>query len=241
MRPAGPSGAVAVIPARGGSRRIPGKNIRPFAGRPMIAHSIAAAQDSGVFDRVVVSTDDDAVAEVARAWGAEVPFLRPAGLADDHTPTAPVVLHALDCLEANGEGPVFACCLYPTAPLVRPQDLRRGLERLRETGAAVCFSVASFASPIQRALGMDEAGRLSMFWPEHLNTRSQDLPGALHDAGQFYWVDVARFRADPRFYGPDSVGIVLPRHRVQDIDTPEDWETAEILYRAMQLRAGEPD
>lgn len=230
---------VAVIPARGGSKRIPGKNIRPFAGRPMIAYSIAAAQAAGVFSRIVVSTDDERVAEVARSWGAETPFLRPAEISDDHTPTAPVLLHALNQLAGGAEGPAYACCIYATAPFIRADDLRRGLERIREARAATLFPVASFPAPIQRALRLDGQDRLSMFWPEHLNTRSQDLPQAYHDAGQFYWIDVPRFRADPRFYGPDSVGLVLPRHLVQDIDTPEDWETAEILHAAFADRPGE--
>lgn len=232
-----PTRTVAIIPARGGSKRIPNKNVRAFAGKPMIAYPIAAALRSGVFDRVIVTTDSEEIAETAVAHGAEAPFRRPAHLADDYTATAPVVVHALEWLAAQGDPATHACCIYATAPFIRPDDLADGHRILRETGASSAFSITSFAFPIFRALRITDDGHLAMFWPEHRLTRSQDLPDAFHDAGQFYWIDVARFLADPNFYAADARPVVLPRHLVQDIDTPEDWTTAEHMHRALQLSA----
>lgn len=225
---------VAMIPARGGSKRIPRKNIKLFAGKPMIAHSIEAARASGVFDHIFVSTDDDAIAEVARACGAEVPFRRPPELCDDHATTDMVIQHGLDWLEKQGAPAEFFCCLYATAPFVRAEDLRRGLDILRQSAAATAFSVTTFAYPIFRALRLDEAGHLAMFWPEHRLTRSQDLPEAFHDAGQFYWLATSRYLQEGRVFSSNSVPVRLPRHLVQDIDTPEDWERAERMFAALE-------
>lgn len=224
---------VAIIPARGGSKRIPNKNVRPFAGKPMIAHSIHAAIASKMFDRVLVTTDTEEIARTAIAHGAEAPFRRPPELADDHTPTAPVLSHALKWLEQDGTPATYACCIYATAPFVQPADIARGLDILRNANAATAFTVTSFGFPIFRAMRVTEVGTLAMFWPEHRLTRSQDLPEAYHDAGQFYWTDVRKFLADPNLYAADARPIVLPRHMVQDIDTPEDWVTAEHMHRAL--------
>lgn len=229
---------VAIIPARGGSKRIPRKNIKDFAGRPMIAHSIVAAQQSGCFDRILVSTDDAEIADIARQWGAEVPFMRPPELSDDRTATAPVLLHALDWLDANGGAPAQACCIYATAPFLQAEYLRTGLDTLKGAGATTTFSVTSFAFPIFRALQLDDDRTVSMIWPEHRLTRSQDLPEAYHDAGQFYWLDTKRFRDAGTLYAADSRAVVLPRRLVQDIDTPEDWDVAVALYAAMMLMKG---
>jgi N-acylneuraminate cytidylyltransferase len=229
---------LAVIPARGGSKRIPRKNLRAFAGRPIIAHSIAAARDSGLFDMVLVSTDDDEIAAVAREHGAEVPFLRPPALADDHTGTQAVVKQAIEAVAAWASMPEQVCCVYATAPFVRPRDLIDGLARLEASGAEFAFSVTSFAFPIQRALRLDADGRIGMMWPEHMATRSQDLEHAWHDAGQFYWGRAAAFVAGVPLYSPDAVAVPLPRHRVQDIDTEEDWRRAELMFRVLQ--ADEP-
>jgi len=229
---------VAVIPARGGSKRIPMKNLRPFAGRPIIAYSVTAAIESGVFDRVVVSTDSEAVAATAEELGAEAPFLRPAELADDHTPTAPVIAHALQWLAGHGCQAEHACCIYATAPFLRPGDLRRGLEILTEHRVSSVVAVTTFAFPIFRAFTIADDGRLEMLWPEHELTRSNDLPEAFHDAGQFYWLEVESFLREPRLYRPDSLPVVLPRFLVQDIDTPEDWETAERMYLALAAEVG---
>jgi len=234
---------LAVIPARGGSKRIPRKNIRPFGGRPMIAWSIDAALQSGCFDRVIVSTDDDEIAEVARAAGASVPFLRPAALSDDHTGTIPVVAHAVQWLTDHadaGEAPTEVCCLYATAPFVQPADLQRRLDLLQSSGAQYPFSVTSYAFPIQRAIRLDAGGRVAMFDPAQFNTRSQDLEEAFHDAGQFYWGLASAWLQGLRIFSPDAVAVHLPRNRVQDIDTPEDWTRAEWLWRAMQADGATP-
>lgn len=225
---------LCVIPARGGSKRIPRKNVRPFCGKPMIAWSIEAARASGVFDRVIVSTDDDEIAAVATAYGAEVPFKRPAELSDDFAVTDAVFGHALRAMFPSMGAIELACCLYATAPFVRPSDLRAGLDALRAKGATSAFSVVRFGFPIQRALRIREDGRVEMFWPEHRMTRSQDLPAAYHDAGQFYCVDVAKYLVEGRIYSADSVPVVLPSWRVQDIDHDEDWVRAERLFRADQ-------
>lgn len=225
---------LAVIPARGGSKRIPRKNLRPFAGRPIIAHSIAAARDSGLFDVVLVSTDDEEIAAVAREHGADVPFLRPRELGDDHTGTQAVVKQAIEAVAAWQAMPEQVCCLYATAPFVRARDLADGLARLDASQADFAFSVTSFAFPIQRALRLDAEGRIGMFWPEHMGTRSQDLEHAWHDAGQFYWGRAAAFLADVPLYSKAAVAVPLPRHRVQDIDTEEDWRRAELMFRVLQ-------
>lgn len=222
---------LAVIPARGGSKRIPRKNLREFCGRPILAWSVAAALESGCFDRVVVSTEDGEIAALARTLGAEVPFERSADLADDHTGTGPVVADAVDaCGLADTD---LACCIYATAPFVTAADLRRGLEVLEESGAEYALSVTSFPFPIQRAVRLVEGGRLEMFQPEHLLTRSQDLEEAWHDAGQFYWGRARAWRAGTPLFSRDAAPVPLPRHRVQDIDTPEDWTRAELLFRAL--------
>lgn len=224
-----------IIPARGGSKRIPRKNIKPFCGKPMIAWSIEAALRSDCFDQVIVSTDDAEIAEVARQHGALVPFIRPAALSDDHTGTTAVVSHAINWFSAQEQMPDPVCCLYATAPFVSSDDLRRGLAVLTETSCDYAFSVTSYAFPIQRAIRLTETGRVEMFNPEYFNTRSQDLEEAFHDAGQFYWGRAEAWLEDRMIFATGSMPIILPRHRVQDIDTPEDWVRAEWLFKAMQL------
>jgi N-acylneuraminate cytidylyltransferase len=228
---------VAIIPARGGSKRIPAKNVRPFLGRPLIAYSIAAAREGRLFDRILVSTDSEEIARVATELGAEAPFRRPAELSDDYTPTDPVLQHALRWLEAAGTPADYFCCIYATAPFVRAEDIRRGFQLLRDTGAATAFSVTSFAYPIFRALRIVPDGRVEMFWPENFAKRSQDLPEAFHDAGQFYWADTKRYWEEGRLFSSNAVPVILPRHLVQDLDTPEDWEVAERLFLASRRLA----
>lgn len=225
---------IAVIPARGGSKRIPRKNIKMFCGKPMIAWSIEAALASGCFDKVVVSTDDPEIALVAQEWGADTPFLRPANLADDFTGTIPVIAHAIDEMRKKGHTVEFACCIYATAPFVQVQDIQHGLAELRVSDASYSFTVTSFPFPIQRAIRITDTGRLEMFHPELFNTRSQDLEESFHDAGQFYWGRTAAWLGGEIFFGPHSLPIHLPRARVQDIDTQEDWERAEWIFRAMR-------
>lgn len=228
---------LAVIPARGGSKRIPRKNIRPFCGKPMIAWSIEAALQSGCFDLVIVSTDDTEIAEIAREHGAEVPFMRPADLSDDHTATIPVIGHATEWFRKRGDAPGQVCCIYATAPFVRAEDIRQGLRTLEQTGSDYAFSVTSYAFPIQRAIRITPQGRVEMFQPEHFNTRSQDLEEAFHDAGQFYWGRASAWLAGKPIFSLDAAPVILPRHRVQDIDTLEDWERATWMFKALQAQA----
>ena len=224
---------VAVIPARGGSKRIPGKNLRPFHGLPMIAWSLHAARDSGCFDRIIVSTDDDAIARIAVEHGAEAPFRRPAELANDHCGTGPVIAHAANWLAAEGQAADMLCCIYATAPFLQASDLERGLAILTETGADFAFSVTSYAFPIQRAIRIGDDGRAAMFQPEHAVTRSQDLEEAWHDAGQFYWGRSQAWIENRPIFGRGGAPVILPRHRVQDIDTLEDWVRAELMFAAL--------
>lgn len=227
---------LAVIPARGGSKRIPRKNIRPFCGKPMIAWSIDAARQSGCFDRIIVSTDDEAIAAVARDFCADVPFLRPPELSDDHTGTIPVIAHAIQWQQHHGESPTEVCCIYATAPFVRAEDLQRGLDLLKHADCDYAFSVTSYAFPIQRALRIKENGRMEMFQPDHFNTRSQDLEESYHDAGQFYWGNTRAWLAGTPIFS-QAAPVILPRCRVQDIDTPEDWARAEWLFKAMSAES----
>jgi pseudaminic acid cytidylyltransferase len=224
---------IAVIPARGGSKRIPRKNIRAFCGKPIIAYSIDAALEAGLFDQVVVSTDDEEITAVAREFGATTPFVRPKEIADDFTGTNAVVKHALGWFAEQGQAVVHACCIYATAPLIQPRFLREGFDTLARSDAVFAFSVTSYAFPIQRAVRVRPDGRVEPFYPEHRMTRSQDLEPAYHDAGQFYWGTARGFLEDVPLFSPRSIGVILPRHFVQDIDTPEDWERAELMYRAI--------
>lgn len=226
---------IAIIPARGGSKRIPRKNIRSFAGRPMIAYPILAAAESGIFNRIVVSTDDTEIAEIARRFGAEIPFLRPAELADDYTGTIDVVKHAIRWHRDQGVPVSYVCCIYATSPLLRARYLREGLDQLMATGKSYAFSVTSYAFPVQRALRIAPSNGIEAICPEHIFTRSQDLEEAYHDAGQFYWGRSQAFLNDEVIFSAASVPIILPRHLVQDIDTLEDWRRAELMYQAWQM------
>ena len=228
---------LAVIPARGGSKRIPRKNIKPFFGRPIIAWSIEAARASGCFDRVIVSTDDVEIAQVARDVGAEVPFMRPAELSDDHAGTIAVVRHAIEWQAASGPAPSQVCCIYATAPFLLAEDVQQGLAELVRSGADFAFSVTAYPSPIQRAIRIDPTGRVSMFDPEQFKTRSQDLEPAYHDAAQFYWGRTSAWLSAVTLFGPASAAVVLPPHRVQDIDTPDDWVRAEWMFKALHAAA----
>lgn len=230
---------IAVIPARGGSKRVPRKNIRPFCGKPMIAWPIKAAQASGCFDRIIVSTDDDEIAGVARQSGAEVPFMRPSELADDLTGTIAVVKHAIEWCGPHNAAPDPVCCVYATAPFLCPADLRIGLDLLQSERCDYVFAATSYAAPIQRALRITETGRVEMFHPEYFAARSQDLEPAYHDAAQFYWGRAEAWMAGRSIFSPRSVAMVLPRHRVQDIDTPDDWIRAERMFQAFEFGAAQ--
>jgi pseudaminic acid cytidylyltransferase len=227
---------IAIIPARGGSKRIPRKNIKMFCGKPMIAWTIEAALQSSCFDRILVSTDDAEIAEVAQACGAEVPFLRPKELSDDHTATAPVIGHAIDWLETKGGTVQLACCIYATAPFIQAGDLQEGLRLMQADDWKFAFSATSFSYPILRSFQKKDDGSVNMFFPEHFTKRSQDLPEAWHDAGQFYWGKPEAWRQALRIFDSWSTVVPLPRWRVQDIDTHEDWDRAELIFKAIRSK-----
>jgi N-acylneuraminate cytidylyltransferase len=232
-------GAVAVIPARGGSKRIPRKNIRAFHGKPMLAWPIAEALASGLFSDVVVSTDDDEIAEIARSFGASVPFKRPAELADDHANTLVVMQHAINALAERGGRFEIACCIYPTAPFLRRRYLKDAAAALAaHTDKSYALGVTSFPFPVQRAVRIAADGSLDALYPQYRNTRSQDLEAAFHDAGQFCWGRSTAWLAGEPVFSPATLPVILPRHLVQDIDTPEDWQRAELLF---QLQLNAPD
>ena len=224
---------LAIIPARGGSKRIPRKNIKIFGGLPMIAWPIRAAIESKCFDRIIVSTDDEEIGSVARTYGAEAPFTRPQELSGDYIGTSAVIAHAIRWHKAQGAAASEVCCLYATAPFVQATDLQRGLQLLLSSGACFAFSVTRYAFPIQRAIRVTAEQRVQMFQPEHANTRSQDLEEAWHDAGQFYWGKTEAWEVGTPLFGADAVPVRLPAHRVQDIDTPEDWQRAERMLTCL--------
>ncbi|MBT1450814.1 pseudaminic acid cytidylyltransferase [Glaciecola sp. XM2] len=225
----------ALIPARGGSKRIPNKNIKSFNGKPIIAYSIEAAIESQLFDHVVVSTDSQDIANVAREYGADVPFLRPDAISDDYATTREVITHAVNYMTKRYDEVTHCCCIYATSPLLQISYLKQGLEKLLASpDKAFAFSVTEFAFPVQRALSITN-GHLSALYPQYSNTRSQDLNPAYHDAGQFYWGTIDGLLSDKAFFSSDSIPIVLPSYLVQDIDTPDDWLRAELMHKAMSL------
>lgn len=224
---------IAIIPARGGSKRIPRKNIKLFHGKPIIAYSIEAAKNSNCFDMIVVSTDDIEIANVAKHYGAEVPFIRSKDLSDDFTGTNAVVADTLNKLNIyNGK----ACCIYATAPFITPQVINQGLDKLIKENCDFAVTVTSFPFPIQRAAIINRHGLLTLNEPEYRMTRSQDLPEMYHDAGQIYWGKIDAFLGDKPLFSETTAPIILPRHLVQDIDTPEDWVRAEAMYRVLGLQ-----
>lgn len=223
---------VAIVPARGGSKRIPRKNIRPFRGTPLLERTIRMLDSVGLFDRIVVSTDDDEIASIAIAAGAEAPFRRPAALADDKAGARPVIIHAIEMLELKSGaelGPI--CIVYPTAVFVGPDDIGEALAVLERSEADFVFSATSYDAPVQRALRRRADGTCEPFWPENTLLRSQDLEPAYHDAGQFYWGRRNAWLAGGPVFESQALMHVLPRWRVQDIDTPDDWTRAELIHR----------
>jgi pseudaminic acid cytidylyltransferase len=227
---------IAIIPARGGSKRIPRKNIKNFHGKPLIAYSIEAALNSKIFDRVIVSTDDSEIAKVAMKYGAEVPFLRPEDISSDYATTMDVIEHALSWFTENDQSVTYACCIYATAPFISSDALIRGFSALVEGNFNYAFSATSFPFPIQRALKLNQDGSTEMLMPEHLNTRSQDLKEAYHDAGQFYWGKAIAFLNKDPMFSSASYAVLLPRNTVQDIDTLEDWANAESMYAVLKAK-----
>ena len=224
---------IAIIPARGGSKRIPRKNIKAFCGQPMIAYAIKAAQASGLFEHVVVSTDDAEIQSIANSLGAETPFIRPAELANDFTATVPVVAHAIKACEALGWQLSNVCCIYPCVPFIEVNDLKGAFAKLTESGAEYCFPVTEFPAAVQRSLKHSSNGLMEPVYPEHELTRTQDLEAAFYDAGQFYWGTKQAWLNNNRIH-TSGMGYEIPNWRVVDIDTPADWERAERLAASLK-------
>lgn len=227
--------SIAIIPARGGSKRIPRKNIKEFNGKPMIAWSIEAAINSELFNQVIVSTDDIEIADIAQSHGASVPFLRPSHLANDTTGTIPVIAHATQWAIENNLKPENVCCIYATAPFISIEDLKHGYQIIKQRKWSYALPVTTFPAPIFRSFRADESTGLEMFYPENFNMRSQDLPEAYHDAGQFYWGKTEAWLAQETLFSKETFPIKIPRWRVQDIDTVEDWARAEMISKSWAL------
>lgn len=223
---------IAIIPARGGSKRIPRKNIRDFCGHPILKYSIDAAQRSGLFDKIIVTTDDAEIAEVAKSYNVEVPFLRPKNLSDDFATTSAVVSHALKWLKDAGEKYEFVCTIYATAPFLSSAYILKGYSVLKASSATNAFSATASPYPIQRMFKINEQERCEMFFPENFESRSQDLEEAYHDAGQFYWSRIRDYAKETMF-GWSSIPVILPSYLVQDIDSEEDWIRAELMYKVL--------
>jgi N-acylneuraminate cytidylyltransferase len=228
-------GNVAIITARGGSKRIPRKNIKAFLGKPIIAYSIETALNSGLFDYVMVSTDDDEIAEVAKKYGAEVPFTRSKQTSDDFTGTADVVIEVLNDLKKIGKEFINACCIYPTAPFISKQTLNDSYSLLVTEKFDSVFPVCAFSYPIQRALEINDS-KTTMVWEENLTKRSQDLAPRYHDAGQFYWLNIQSFLNAKKLFTQNTGSIILDELKVQDIDNETDWKLAELKYNLLQLK-----
>ena len=222
---------IAVIPARGGSKRIPRKNIKDFCGKPMIAWAITIAQESGLFDHIIVSTDDEEIADIGRKWGAEIPFLRPLELADDDTPTVPVVAHAVKSCIDNGWVVEYACCIYPCVPFLEIDDLKSSIDFAKNKDANFIYSVTEYPHPVQRSMRRFPSGEMQFLSPECELTRTQDLEKSYHDAGQFYW-GKARVWLEHKRMHTGGLGMVIPNWRIVDIDSMDDWVRAENLYKA---------
>jgi pseudaminic acid cytidylyltransferase len=223
---------IAIIPARGGSKRIPRKNIKIFCGQPMIAYAISSAKESGLFDHIVVSTDDEEIALIAKKWGAEIPFLRPVELADDYTTTVPVVIHAIRVCSALGWKIDNVCCIYPSVPFIQVDDLIGAMHQFAGSKADYCFPVTEYPSAIQRSLKRLSDGKMQPFYSEFESIRTQDLEPAYYDAGQFYWGKVDAWLSNPNIHS-GGLGYKIPNWRVVDVDTLDDWTRAEIIYHSI--------
>jgi N-acylneuraminate cytidylyltransferase len=224
---------IAIITARGGSKRIPRKNIKDFLGRPIIAYSIEAAITSNLFDEVMVSTDDDEIAEIARQYGAKVPFLRSTENSNDFATTVEVIREVLEQYRQKGKLYKYGCCIYPTAPFVNGELLQKSYHLLNEKDYDSVFPVVKYSNPIQRALLVGENGKIAMMHPEYIASRSQDLEKTYYDSGQFYWFNIEKILAQKKLWTSNSGAIELLEHQVQDIDNPIDWKLAELKYKLL--------
>jgi pseudaminic acid cytidylyltransferase len=227
---------IAVIPARGGSKRIPRKNIKEFNGKPMISWPIKMALSSGLFDHVIVSTDDKEIAVISTKHGAETPFIRPPELSDDFCNTEEVIAHAISWMQSEKWEVDLICCIYPTSIFFNEAELKKGYEAIKNGDWTYAFSVTDFEYPIFRSFKEHPDGGVEMFYPENFEKRSQDLPEALHDAGQFYWGNPEAWIKNLNLFGRHSFPVKLPRWRVQDIDTKDDWKRAEFLFNFINSR-----
>lgn len=223
---------LAVIPARGGSKRIPRKNIKSFVGKPMIHYPITSAKESLCFDKIIVSTDDNEISQIAIKCGAEVPFKRPKSISDDHTGTTSVIKHAIEYFQNKGFDLSEVCCIYATTPMLMASDIKTGLDMLTNGNSEFVFSATSYSFPIQRAFELDENNYAKLLWPENHFVRSQDLKEVFHDAGQFYWGTPNAWLNQSNMYDDGALPLILPSYRVQDIDTEEDWVKTELLFRS---------
>lgn len=226
--------SIAIITARGGSKRIPKKNIRPFLGKPIIAYSIEAALKSGIFDEVMVSTDSQEIADISIKYGAKVPFLRSKKNSNDHATTADVIEEVLLEYKKQEKEYDYAFCVYPTAPFITAEKLRNALEIIKKTDAAAVVPIARFSYPIQRGLKINNDGKIAMIWPKNRNARSQDLTPSYHDAGQYFGIKVKIFLAEKKSFAKNTVPIIIPESEVQDIDNEEDWKLAEIKFKILR-------
>jgi pseudaminic acid cytidylyltransferase len=222
---------VAIIPARGGSKRIPRKNIKEFNGKPIIAWSILAAQESKLFDCIVVSTDDDEIKTIAEEYGAIVPFIRPASISDDHAPTVPVISHAVKEIDKLYGYVEYVCCIYPCSPLLLSSDLIEAFNMLESTETDFVYPIVEYPHPIFRSMRKSKNGKMEFLYPEYELTRTQDLESVFHDAGQFYWGKAEAWRELKKMH-TDGIGMEIPSYRVVDIDTEDDWKRAEMLSQS---------
>jgi len=223
---------IAVIPARGGSKRIPRKNIKIFSGKPMIAWAILIAKESGLFDHIIVTTDDDEIASIARDWGAETPFKRPENLSDDLTPTAPVIAHAVKSCIDLGWKIDYACCIYPCSPFLNVEDLVNAFNLMQARNANFVYPVTEYSHPMQRAMRLLPEGKMQFFSPEFELTRTQDLEMAYHDTGQFYWGKLSSWLGNGKMH-TDGLGMPIPNWRTVDIDSINDWNRAELIFKTL--------
>ena len=221
---------IAIIPARGGSKRIPRKNIKVFSGKPIIAYALEVAMRSKLFDHIIVSTEDQKIRNVAKQLGAEVPFYRPKKLSDDYTGTVPVIRHAIQECRVLGWNPINVCCIYPCNPFLSSAILSMGYTLLKDHPGKYVFPITEFASPVQLAIQRDRSGLSKPLYPENELKRTQEFGPAYHDAGQFYWASAETWRTNPKIH-VNSMTLVIPRSRAVDIDTKEDWNLAEKLFK----------
>ena len=225
---------IAIIPARGGSKRIPRKNIKKFNGKPIIAWSILAAQKSELFDQIIVSTDDDEIKLISESYGANVPFIRPSNISDDHTPTATVIAHTIKKIDKLYQRVEYACCVYPCSPLLLPSDLIKAFSKLKSTGEDFIYPVVEYPHPIFRSMRKSKGGKMEFLYPQYELVRTQDLEKTFHDAGQFYWGRAEAWRELKKMH-TDGIGMEVPSYRVADIDTKDDWRRAELLSQLSSL------